>query len=99
MPDMANMIPVTYGYARISKTGQVDTNLETQLRELANHGNRKDLIFSNQMTSQQFVPARLGRTVGPDPVGLHDQEHRHQRCQRSYRQHLITKTAAASRAI
>ena len=31
----AMMIPVTYGYARVSKSDRDDRNLETQLRELA----------------------------------------------------------------
>ena len=39
------MIPVTYGYARVSKSDRDDRNLETQFRELANHGIRGELIF------------------------------------------------------
>ncbi len=46
------MIPVTYGYARVSKSDRDDRNLETQLRELANHGVRKELIFSDVMTGR-----------------------------------------------
>ena len=34
------MIPVTYGYARVSKSDRDDQNLETQLREQANQGIR-----------------------------------------------------------
>ena len=34
------MIPVTYGYAQVSKSDRDDRNLETQLRELASHGIR-----------------------------------------------------------
>ena len=41
------MIPVTYGYARVSKTDDESRNLETQLRELAAHGIRQDLIFTD----------------------------------------------------
>ena len=41
------MIPVTYGYARVSKTDDESGNLETQLRELAAYGNRQDLIFTD----------------------------------------------------
>ena len=41
------MIPVTYGYARVSKTDDGSRNLETQLRELAAHGIRQDLIFTD----------------------------------------------------
>ena len=40
-------IPVTYGYARVSKTDDESKNLETQLRELAAHGIRRDLIFTD----------------------------------------------------
>ncbi len=46
------MIPVTYGYARVSKSDRDDRNLETQLRELANHGIRKELIFSDVMAGR-----------------------------------------------
>ena len=42
---MTNMIPVTYGYARVSKSDQDD-------RELANHGIRQEHIFSGQMTGR-----------------------------------------------
>ena len=38
------MIPVTYGYARGSKT---DRNLETQLQRLAGYSVRQDLVFSD----------------------------------------------------
>ena len=46
------MIPVTYGYARVSKSDRHDRNLETQLRELSNHGIRHELIFSYVMTGR-----------------------------------------------
>ena len=46
------MIPVTYGYARVSKSDRDDRNLETQLRELAIHGIREELIFSDVMTGR-----------------------------------------------
>ena len=49
---MTNVIPVTYGYARVSKSDRDDRNLETQLRELANHGIREELIFSDVMTGR-----------------------------------------------
>ena len=48
----AMMVPVTYAYARVSKSDRDDRNLETQLRELANHGIREDLIFSDVMTGR-----------------------------------------------
>ena len=41
------MIPVTYGYARVSKTDQDEKNLETQLRVLRDHGIRQDHIFTD----------------------------------------------------
>ena len=39
------MLPVTYGYARVSKADDEARNLETQLGILADHVIRKDLIF------------------------------------------------------
>ena len=42
-----SMIPVTYGYARVSKADDDARNLETQLGILADHGIREDLIFSD----------------------------------------------------
>ena len=41
------MLPVTYGYARVSKAYDDAKNLETQLGILADHGIREDLIFSD----------------------------------------------------
>ena len=41
------MLPVTYGYARVSKSDDDARNLETQLRLLANQGLREDLIFTD----------------------------------------------------
>ena len=41
------MLPVTYDYARVSKSDDDAKNLETQLRLLANHGIREDLIFTD----------------------------------------------------
>ena len=38
------MLPVTYGYARVSKADDEAKNLETQLEVLADHGIRKDLV-------------------------------------------------------
>ena len=45
--DRMTMIPVTYGYARVSKTDDDSKNLDTQLRELAAHGIRRELIFTD----------------------------------------------------
>ena len=43
---------VTYGYARVSKSDDEARNLETQLRLLANHGIREDLVFSDIATGR-----------------------------------------------
>ena len=45
--DTMTMIPITYGYARVSKADDDSKNLETQLRDLAAHGIRRDLIFTD----------------------------------------------------
>ena len=45
-------LPVTYGYARVSKTDDDSRNLDTQLRLLANHGIRAELIFSDVASGQ-----------------------------------------------
>ena len=54
-PDMANTIPVTCGYAWVSKSDRDDRNPETQLRELANHGIRQEHILSDQMTGRGML--------------------------------------------
>ena len=41
------MLPITYGYARVSKSDDDAKNLDTQLRLLTNHGIREDLIFTD----------------------------------------------------
>ena len=41
------LLPVTYGYARVSKSDDDARNLDTQLRLLTNHGIREDLIFTD----------------------------------------------------
>ena len=46
------LLPVTYGYARVSKSDDEARNLETQLRLLADHGIRADLIFSDIATGR-----------------------------------------------
>ena len=52
------VIPVTYGYARVSKTDDVTRNLETQLHILQEHGMRSEHIFADEMTgSSLFRPA------------------------------------------
>ena len=41
------MLPVTYGYARVSKADDDSKNLETQLRILADHGIRDHLVYTD----------------------------------------------------
>ena len=45
-------LPVTYGYARVSKSDDEARNLETQLRLLADHGIRADLVFADIATGR-----------------------------------------------
>ena len=45
-------LPVTYGYARVSKSDDAARNLETQRRLLADHGIRADLTFSDIATGR-----------------------------------------------
>jgi hypothetical protein len=40
------MIPIAYGYARISKSGRDDRNLELEVREPAKHRICEELVFS-----------------------------------------------------
>ena len=40
-------LPLTYGYARVSKTDDSSRNLDTQLRILADHGIRDHLVFTD----------------------------------------------------
>lgn len=48
------MIPVTYGYTRVSKADRDDKNLDTQLHELGQYGLRRDLIFVDDETRTTF---------------------------------------------
>ena len=41
------MLPVTYGYARVSKADDSSKNLDTQILELQRHGIREDLVFTD----------------------------------------------------
>ena len=41
------MLPVTYGYARVSKADDDSKNLDTQILELQRHGIREDLVFTD----------------------------------------------------
>ena len=49
------MIPVTYGYARVSKLDSNEKNLDTQLYQLDQHGIRRDLIYSDDITGMSFI--------------------------------------------
>ena len=53
-PDMTKIIPVTYGYARVSKTEYATRNLETRLHILQEFGIREEHIFADEMTSSSM---------------------------------------------
>ena len=46
------MIPITYGYARVSKADDDSKNLETQLREFDSQGIRRDLVFTDKASGR-----------------------------------------------
>ena len=48
------MIPVTYGYVRVSKSDRDEKNLETQLRILDAYGIREEHIFRDVLTGTTF---------------------------------------------
>ena len=45
---MTNIIPVTYGYARVSKSDRDEKNLETQFHEFDKYGLRRDLVVDDE---------------------------------------------------
>ena len=51
------------GYARVSKSDRDDRNLETRLRELANHGIRQEIIFSDVMTGRLMSRPGWGELI------------------------------------
>ena len=51
---MTNIIPVTYGYARVSKTDDATRNLETQLHILQEFGIREEHIFADEMSGRSM---------------------------------------------
>ena len=51
---MTNVPPVTYGYARVSKTDDATRNLETQLHILQEYGIREEHVFSDEMTGSSM---------------------------------------------
>ena len=48
------MIPVTYGYARVSKTDDATRNPETQLHVLQEFGIREEHILTGGMTGSSL---------------------------------------------
>ena len=48
-------LPVTYGYARVSKTDDDSKSLETQLRILAEHGIRDHLVFTDVASGRSLL--------------------------------------------
>ena len=52
--DSIPVIPITYGYARVSKADDDSKNLETQLRELDAHGIRRDLVFTDEASGRSM---------------------------------------------
>ena len=59
------MIPVTYGYAQVSKTDDATRNLETQLHILREYGIRGGAHLRRRDYRQIYVPARLERDDVP----------------------------------
>ena len=68
IPMTMTLLPVTYGYARVSKSDDAARNLETQLRLLADHGIREDLIFSDIASRPHPAACRLAGTDVPSPA-------------------------------
>ena len=59
------MLPITYGYARVSKADDDTRNLDTQLLELQRHGIREDLIFTD-VASGRSLARSLARSGWQD---------------------------------
>ena len=49
------MLPATYGYARVSKADDDAKSLDTQLRLLAGHGIRENLIFTDVASGRSLA--------------------------------------------
>ena len=64
-----NMLPVTYGYARVSKSDDDAKNLDTQLRLLAHHGIREDLIFTDVTSGRTMNRPGWRELMGPVQPG------------------------------
>ena len=48
------VVPATYGYARVNKTGDVTRNPETQPHILQEFGIREEHIFTDEMTGSSM---------------------------------------------
>jgi DNA invertase Pin-like site-specific DNA recombinase len=57
-------IPVTYGYARVSKADDDSKNLETQLRELRTYGIRDELILADVGSGQTMDRPKWNELMG-----------------------------------
>lgn len=55
--DRMTMIPVTCGYARVSKADDDGKNLDMQLRELASHCIRREHIFTGEASGRTMARA------------------------------------------
>ena len=65
------MLPITYGYALVSKADDDSKNLETQLRLLAEHGDpERPGLFRRRQRPQPAAP-RLAGADDPYPRGRH----------------------------
>ena len=61
------MLPVTYGYARVSKSDDATRNLDTQLRSLGYLGIRADLIFLHVASVRTLRGSGWQELRGPEP--------------------------------
>ena len=68
------MLPVTYGYARVSKADDEARNLETQLEILADHGIREDFtssaVASGRTMNQSGWLDLMSRVQPGDTIGV-----------------------------
>ena len=61
------MNPVTYGYARVSKTDDA-RNLETQLHILQDYGMREEHIFTDGLTDSSMSRPAWTELIPPSPT-------------------------------
>ena len=62
-------VTATYGYARVSKSDDDAKNLDTQLRLLAHHGIREDLIFTDVTSGRTMNRPGWRDLMGPVQPG------------------------------